>query len=187
MALPEDYRDYFIRNLHDALSGHSSNNVAEAVRLEQLDGFTCRPLRSSCVYITNRQSILECNLHTITIKTNCWEGLIFIDFINKMRRKMQKCVFKIMRFCRYSEKSRTKCIGITIETRPDYCLKRHLGDMLNYGCTRLEIGVQSVYEDVARDTNRGHTVRAVCESFQQAKDAGECSCCCNDYFTSKCF
>ena len=26
--------------------------------------------------------------------------------------------------------------------------------MLAYGCTRLEIGVQSVYEDVARDTNR---------------------------------
>uniref|UniRef100_A0AAR2INC4 Elongator complex protein 3 n=1 Tax=Pygocentrus nattereri TaxID=42514 RepID=A0AAR2INC4_PYGNA len=104
MALPEDYRDYFIRNLHDALSGHTSNNVAEAVR--------------------------------------------------------------------YSERSNTKCVGITIETRPDYCLKRHLSDMLAYGCTRLEIGVQSVYEDVARDTNRGHTVRAVCESFHLAKDAG---------------
>ncbi|XP_040568134.1 elongator complex protein 3 [Lepeophtheirus salmonis] len=104
MSLPEDYRDYFIRNLHDVLSGHISNSVEEAVR--------------------------------------------------------------------YSEKSNNKCIGITIETRPDYCLKRHLSDMLNYGCTRLEIGVQSVYEDVARDTNRGHTVRAVCESFQQAKDAG---------------
>ncbi|XP_046878013.1 elongator complex protein 3 [Hypomesus transpacificus] len=104
MALAEEYRDYFIRNLHDALSGHTSNNVAEAVR--------------------------------------------------------------------YSERSNTKCVGITIETRPDYCLKRHLSDMLGYGCTRLEIGVQSVYEDVARDTNRGHTVRAVCESFHQAKDAG---------------
>ncbi|XP_021964765.1 elongator complex protein 3 [Folsomia candida] len=104
MSLPVDYRDYFIRNLHDALSGHTSNNVKEAVY--------------------------------------------------------------------YSERSRTKCIGITIETRPDYCLKRHLSDMLAYGCTRLEIGVQSVYEDVARDTNRGHTVRAVCESFQLAKDCG---------------
>ncbi|KAG7461146.1 hypothetical protein MATL_G00206920 [Megalops atlanticus] len=104
MALPEEYRDYFIRNLHDALSGHTSNCVAEAVR--------------------------------------------------------------------YSERSSTKCVGITIETRPDYCLKRHLSDMLGYGCTRLEIGVQSVYEDVARDTNRGHTVRAVCESFHLAKDAG---------------
>lgn len=104
MSLPEDYRDYFIRNLHDALSGHTSNSVDEAVR--------------------------------------------------------------------YSEKSLTKCIGITIETRPDYCLKRHLSDMLRYGCTRLEIGVQSVFEDVARDTNRGHTVRAVCESFHMGKDAG---------------
>lgn len=104
MALAEEYRDYFIRNLHDALSGHTSNNVAEAVR--------------------------------------------------------------------YSERSSTKCVGITIETRPDYCLKRHLSDMLAYGCTRLEIGVQSVFEDVARDTNRGHTVRAVCESFQLSKDAG---------------
>lgn len=44
--------------------------------------------------------------------------------------------------------------------------------MLSYGCTRLEVGVQSVYEDVARDTNRGHTVRAVCESFHFSKDAG---------------
>ncbi|KDE02761.1 elongator complex protein 3 [Microbotryum lychnidis-dioicae p1A1 Lamole] len=72
----------------------------------------------------------------------------------------------------YAEQAQTKCIGITIETRPDYCLKPHLSSMLRYGCTRLEIGVQSVYEDVARDTNRGHTVRATCESFHMAKDAG---------------
>lgn len=44
--------------------------------------------------------------------------------------------------------------------------------MLRYGCTRLEIGVQSVYEDVARDTNRGHTVRAVTECFSLSKDSG---------------
>lgn len=43
---------------------------------------------------------------------------------------------------RYSEESRTKCIGLTIETRPDYCLTPHLTDMLSYGCTRLEMGVQ---------------------------------------------
>jgi len=44
--------------------------------------------------------------------------------------------------------------------------------MLSYGCTRIEIGVQSIYEDVARDTNRGHTVASVCNSFQLAKDCG---------------
>ena len=32
MCLDENYRDFFIRNLHDALSGHTSNNVDEAVK-----------------------------------------------------------------------------------------------------------------------------------------------------------
>lgn len=73
---------------------------------------------------------------------------------------------------KFSQQSLTKCVGITIETRPDYCTQSHLDDMLRYGCTRLEIGVQSLYEDVARDTNRGHTVKAVCETFAVAKDAG---------------
>lgn len=48
---------------------------------------------------------------------------------------------------KFSEESIVKCIGITIETRPDYSLKPHLSDLLLYGCTRLEIGVQSIYED----------------------------------------
>ena len=42
---------------------------------------------------------------------------------------------------KFSEESKAKCIGITIETRPDYCYNTHLSDMLLYGCTRLEIGV----------------------------------------------
>ncbi|KAF2005408.1 histone acetyltransferase ELP3 [Amniculicola lignicola CBS 123094] len=70
------------------------------------------------------------------------------------------------------EMSNIKCVGITIETRPDYCLETHLSSMLRYGCTRLEIGVQSLYEDVARDTNRGHTVAAVAKTFCLSKDAG---------------
>lgn len=51
--------------------------------------------------------------------------------------------------------------------------------MLSYGCTRLEIGVQSTYEDVARDTNRGHTVAAVADCFSLAKDAGFKVCYCS--------
>ena len=74
---------------------------------------------------------------------------------------------------RASEESMgSRCIGMTIETRPDYCQPVHLRSMLEYGCTRLEVGVQSTYEDVARDTNRGHTVAAVRDCFVGAKDAG---------------
>lgn len=105
MSLPQDYRDNFISQLHNALSGYTNTtNVDEAVLA--------------------------------------------------------------------ASQSTMKCVGITIETRPDYCLDTHLSSMLRYGCTRLEIGVQSLYEDVARDTNRGHTVTAVAQTFCLAKDAG---------------
>ena len=69
----------------------------------------------------------------------------------------------------YGEHSKSKCIGLTIETRPDYCLQPHISQLLSYGCTRLEIGVQSIYEDIARDTLRGHTVAAVCDCFEISK------------------
>jgi len=44
--------------------------------------------------------------------------------------------------------------------------------MLLYGCTRIEVGVQSIYEDIARDTNRGHTVESVKKCFAMSKDSG---------------
>lgn len=71
-----------------------------------------------------------------------------------------------------AESSQIKCVAITIETRPDYCFRPHIVQLLSYGCTRIEIGVQSLYEDVARDTNRGHTVEAVVHSMSLAKDSG---------------
>ena len=36
MALDDEYKDYFIRNLHDVLSGHTSSSVPEAVRFVRM-------------------------------------------------------------------------------------------------------------------------------------------------------
>ncbi|KII63899.1 Elongator complex protein 3 [Thelohanellus kitauei] len=73
----------------------------------------------------------------------------------------------------FSERSMMyRCIGLTIETRPDYCQPKHLKEMLSYGCTRIEIGIQSIYEDVALDTNRGHTIASACDAIRMSKDYG---------------
>jgi elongator complex protein 3 len=44
--------------------------------------------------------------------------------------------------------------------------------MLEYGVTRVEIGVQSLHEKVYELVNRGHTYKDVTESFEISKDAG---------------
>ena len=71
-----------------------------------------------------------------------------------------------------AQHSRIRCVALTIETRPDYSFRPHLSSLLSYGCTRIEVGVQSVYEDVARDTNRGHTVHSTIHSFSISRDTG---------------
>ncbi|CAL5972614.1 Histone_acetyltransferase Elp3 [Hexamita inflata] len=72
----------------------------------------------------------------------------------------------------FAARSSCKMVALTLETRPDYCEPRHLAQMLRYGTTRLEIGVQSVYQDVIAAVNRGHTIRSVVRCFGQSRDAG---------------
>lgn len=71
-----------------------------------------------------------------------------------------------------SEKSKVRNVGITIETRPDYCKEYHVDRMLHLGATKVEIGVQTVYEEVYSLIRRGHSVEDVVEAFRIAKDAG---------------
>ncbi|HID60543.1 MAG TPA: tRNA uridine(34) 5-carboxymethylaminomethyl modification radical SAM/GNAT enzyme Elp3, partial [Hadesarchaea archaeon] len=61
---------------------------------------------------------------------------------------------------------------ITLETRPDHCREQHVDFMLTLGTTRIELGVQTVYDDVYRLVNRGHTVEDVVEATRTARDAG---------------
>jgi elongator complex protein 3 len=71
-----------------------------------------------------------------------------------------------------AETSSIRNVGLTIETKPDWCKKEHVDQMLRFGATRVEIGVQVIDDYVYKITNRGHTVDDVVESFQVAKDAG---------------
>ncbi|NDF47397.1 MAG: GNAT family N-acetyltransferase [Nitrosopumilaceae archaeon] len=71
-----------------------------------------------------------------------------------------------------NETAQIRSVGFTIETKPDYCKQEHVDMMLNYGITRIEIGVQSLQESVYKIVNRGHTYSDVVDSFQISKDAG---------------
>ncbi len=71
-----------------------------------------------------------------------------------------------------NEHAKIRNVGFTIETKPDYCKQEHVDAMLNYGITRVEIGVQSLQERIYKIVNRGHDYNDVIESFQTSKDAG---------------
>lgn len=72
----------------------------------------------------------------------------------------------------FSEKSAVRNVGITFETRPDWAKEKHVDEMLRMGVTRVEIGVQTIYDDIYRLVERGHTVNDVVEATRTLKDAG---------------
>jgi len=70
-----------------------------------------------------------------------------------------------------NETAAVRCSGLTIETRADYCFEQHINQMLRFGTTRVEIGLQSVYANVLENINRMHDLNAVVKATQLAKDS----------------
>ncbi|MBS3137793.1 tRNA uridine(34) 5-carboxymethylaminomethyl modification radical SAM/GNAT enzyme Elp3, partial [Candidatus Woesearchaeota archaeon] len=65
-----------------------------------------------------------------------------------------------------------KCVGITLETRSDCAKLDEANFMLELGCTRVEIGVQSVYDDVLKYVRRGNSTADNIEAIRILKDIG---------------
>jgi elongator complex protein 3 len=63
-------------------------------------------------------------------------------------------------------------VGITVETRPDWARVEQINHMLSMGVTRVELGVQNIYDDIYRHVNRDHTVKDVIEATRLLKDSG---------------
>ena len=69
-----------------------------------------------------------------------------------------------------NEKARIRCVALCIETRPDYCKQKHINQMLALGTTRIELGVQTIYDEILKKINRGHSVKDSIKATQLAKD-----------------
>lgn len=71
-----------------------------------------------------------------------------------------------------NETTRHRCVGLCIETRPDWCSPDQINEMLNFGTTRIELGVQIPDDQNYELTKRGHTVQDVIDSTKLLKDSG---------------
>jgi elongator complex protein 3 len=60
-----------------------------------------------------------------------------------------------------NQTARHRCIGLCLETRPDWCGEEEIERMLQFGATRVELGVQMLDDEIYRLTRRGHKVEDV--------------------------
>lgn len=71
-----------------------------------------------------------------------------------------------------NETAEHRCIGLTLETRPDFITEEEVIRMRDLGCTRVELGVQSTNDEVLAATKRGHLTDRTVEATKLLKDNG---------------
>ncbi len=131
--------------------------------------------------VTSRLNQLQAMGHTTDKVELIVMGGTFLSASDNYQQEFMKRCLDAMNGCEaknidealhLAEKASIRPVGITIETRPDYCKQMHVNKMLNLGTTRVELGVQTIYDDIYQTVCRGHTVSEVINATQLAKDAG---------------
>ncbi|HLC37143.1 MAG TPA: tRNA uridine(34) 5-carboxymethylaminomethyl modification radical SAM/GNAT enzyme Elp3 [archaeon] len=70
-----------------------------------------------------------------------------------------------------NEKAKIRNVALCIETKPDWCKEKEINDMLSFGTTRVELGIQSIHDHVLKRINRGHSNKDSIEAIQLLKDS----------------
>ena len=73
---------------------------------------------------------------------------------------------------RMNENAKHRCVGLCIETRPDVCGEEEIRRMLDFGATRVELGVQTLDDEIHCLTKRGHGVAEVVAATRLLRDYG---------------
>ena len=73
---------------------------------------------------------------------------------------------------RINENAEHRCVGLCIETRPDFCGEAEISSMLDFGTTRVELGVQTLDDEIHCLTKRGHGVAEVISATRLLRDYG---------------
>ena len=71
-----------------------------------------------------------------------------------------------------NEVAEHRCVGLCIETRPDFCGDGEIKRMLDFGTTRVELGVQTLDDGIHRLTKRGHGVSEVISATRILRGSG---------------
>ncbi|MFH1003262.1 MAG: tRNA uridine(34) 5-carboxymethylaminomethyl modification radical SAM/GNAT enzyme Elp3 [Chloroflexota bacterium] len=73
---------------------------------------------------------------------------------------------------RRNQTARHRGVGLCVETRPDWCGPAEVARLLEFGATRVELGVQTLDDDIYRLVKRGHTVADVVAATACLKEHG---------------
>ncbi len=102
----------------------------------------------------------------------CFDAANEFGMTDKEKQSYRKVATSLKKSQDWNQSAKHRIIGLTLETRPDFISERELVRMRRYGCTRIEIGVQTLNDEISKLTKRGHLTKHVVKAQKLMKDFG---------------
>ena len=94
------------------------------------------------------------------------------EFVKKIYDGLNNSVSKNLELAKKkNETAKHRCVALCVETRPDVCVK-YIRRLREFGCTRVELGVQIIDDKIYKKINRGHMVEDVVKATRELRNAG---------------
>ncbi len=160
---PESYQRWFVWRVFQALNDfgagidRTSEALAAAESYPRALSDSSIPLqpndRIETVYNRTVQTLYGATFaHTELIESATWEQLSAAHHQN--------------------EEAVSRCVGLVIETRPDYITPAELIRLRRLGCTKIQLGLQSLNDAVLTANRRGHDLAAARRAIALCRAAG---------------
>ena len=140
-------------------------------RLETLEKIGHPTDKIELIVIGGSWSSLPTNYQIWFIK-ECFRAANDQKIRKSLPLRPQQDVLSLKREHAKNEKASHRLIGITVETRPDLINQQEILKMRDLGCTRVELGVQIIDDDILKYNRRGSTTHDLIRATKLLKNAG---------------
>ncbi|MEM0466866.1 MAG: tRNA uridine(34) 5-carboxymethylaminomethyl modification radical SAM/GNAT enzyme Elp3 [Candidatus Thermoplasmatota archaeon] len=106
---------------------------------------------------------------TFTARTPWYQEWFVKECYDALNNKHSRLLYRAQK---NNEHALSRCIGLTLETRPDWFRMQHADHALRFGATRIELGVQHIDDSILYRIHRGHTVHDIISATRLAKETG---------------
>ncbi|MBN1162608.1 tRNA uridine(34) 5-carboxymethylaminomethyl modification radical SAM/GNAT enzyme Elp3 [Patescibacteria group bacterium] len=147
---PEEYQIWFVKRCFDAMNDFNPDIISDKKEVDVEMPYNEEEVEEGATsdYSSKISKILKRNEKERSI----WEEL----------SKSQKI----------NEKSKTRCVGLVVETRPDFVTEEELKRIRRLGGTKIQVGVQSLDDEILKLNKRGHTSEQTKAAFSLIRQAG---------------
>jgi elongator complex protein 3 len=159
---PEGYKIWFVKRMFEALNDFGEgidqrHQIKPSVDVSQIQSAN-EGLHANGRAVTYNQAITKLYLN---------------QELPKLQRKEEIATWEEL-FSEHTrnQSGRVRCVGLVLETRPDYISETEVLSLRRLGCTKTQIGLQSLQDDVLTLNKRGHDVAASRRAINLLRQAG---------------